>query len=174
MEEVMKDATHGDTLPIRLTDPRWSADDGWVKMSRETDGVEIHWVRNLRTGEVHDFKFKGLLERRLKLLCIGDRGTSLSEATRTATGLPENAGFAVVVGDEYSVHAMAVDGSILRVLCLSAGGRPSWFPLEVFAVEDARLPPDWLFTVIDVSLPHAHRRVGVSRRKQSRAHPRPD
>jgi RHS repeat-associated protein len=28
------------------------------KMSQEIDGVEIHYVRNLRTGEVDDYKFK--------------------------------------------------------------------------------------------------------------------
>jgi filamentous hemagglutinin len=41
-----------------MTDPRWSADDGWVKMGQTVNGVEIHYVFNPRTGVADDFKFK--------------------------------------------------------------------------------------------------------------------
>ena len=43
---------------VRMTDPRWHGDKGWVKMSQEIDDVEIHYVRNTHTGEVDDFKVK--------------------------------------------------------------------------------------------------------------------
>lgn len=43
---------------VRMTDPRWHSDKGWVKMSQEIDDVEIHYVRNTYTGEVDDFKVK--------------------------------------------------------------------------------------------------------------------
>ena len=44
--------------PIIMTDPRWSASDGWVKMSNNVNGIEIHFVYNKITGAFDDFKFK--------------------------------------------------------------------------------------------------------------------
>lgn len=41
-----------------MNDPRWPAEDGWVKMEQTVDGVEIHYVYNTRTGVADDFKFK--------------------------------------------------------------------------------------------------------------------
>ncbi|MFC6933770.1 hypothetical protein ACFQHO_27745 [Actinomadura yumaensis] len=43
---------------ITMTDARWPAKEGWVKMRQNVNGVEVHYVRNTRTGEVDDFKFK--------------------------------------------------------------------------------------------------------------------
>lgn len=54
----MSNPAAGRQLPIKMTDPRWPASDGWVKMSQNVNGVEIHYVLNTRTGEVDDFKFK--------------------------------------------------------------------------------------------------------------------
>ncbi len=34
------------------------AEDGWVKRTQNTNGVEIHYVENTKTGEFIDFKFK--------------------------------------------------------------------------------------------------------------------
>ena len=36
----------------------WLADDGWVKMSQNVNGVEIHYIKNTITNEFVDFKFK--------------------------------------------------------------------------------------------------------------------
>ncbi|UTR15005.1 hypothetical protein MM221_21160 [Salipaludibacillus sp. LMS25] len=58
MEEVMSNPTTGNVLPIRMTDSRWPSSEGWVKMSKNVNGIEIHYVRNARTGQVDDFKFK--------------------------------------------------------------------------------------------------------------------
>ena len=41
-----------------MNDSRWMASDGWVKMSNNVDGIEIHFVYNVNTGEFDDFKFK--------------------------------------------------------------------------------------------------------------------
>lgn len=41
-----------------LTDQRWLAREGWVKMQQVEGGVTIHYVWNKRTGAVDDFKFK--------------------------------------------------------------------------------------------------------------------
>jgi filamentous hemagglutinin len=40
-----------------MTDARWPAEDGWVKMSQNINGTEIHYVRNTVTGAVDDFQF---------------------------------------------------------------------------------------------------------------------
>ena len=44
--------------PVIMNDPRWPASDGWVKMSNNVNGVEIHFVHNKVTGAYDDFKFK--------------------------------------------------------------------------------------------------------------------
>ena len=41
-----------------MTDGRWLAEDGWVKMAQNVGGVEIHYNLNTFTGAVDDFKFK--------------------------------------------------------------------------------------------------------------------
>ena len=45
-------------LPTEMTDPRWPGSDGWVKMSQNIRAIEIHYVSNIYTGAVDDFKFK--------------------------------------------------------------------------------------------------------------------
>jgi hypothetical protein len=61
MAKVRADPSVGTDLSkkgLTMTDPRWPASQGWVKMARNVDGVEVHWVRNTITGAVDDFKFK--------------------------------------------------------------------------------------------------------------------
>lgn len=59
LEEAINRPEAGRVLPIPMTDRRWPSSEGWVKMSQNIGGVEIHYVRNTRTGEIDDFKFKG-------------------------------------------------------------------------------------------------------------------
>ncbi|MBV4476866.1 two-partner secretion domain-containing protein [Pseudomonas botevensis] len=58
MKQVMSNPAVGLELPLPLRDPRWPAADGWVKMSQNVNGVEVHYVRNAVSGFVDDFKFK--------------------------------------------------------------------------------------------------------------------
>ena len=58
MDQVMSNPAVGLQVPIPMTDPRWPKSDGWVKMTQNINGVEIHYVRNTKTGQVDDFKFK--------------------------------------------------------------------------------------------------------------------
>ena len=44
--------------PVTMSDSRWLASEGWVKMSNNVKGVEIHFVYNKITGVFDDFKFK--------------------------------------------------------------------------------------------------------------------
>ncbi|GED66266.1 hypothetical protein MKX57_15310 [Lysinibacillus sp. FSL M8-0216] len=44
---------------IKMSDKgRWEAKDGWIKMSNNVNGNEIHFVYNTVTGKFDDFKFK--------------------------------------------------------------------------------------------------------------------
>jgi hypothetical protein len=59
MTEVRSSPERGKVLgDVTMTDPRWHVDDGWVKVQQTHGDVNIHFVRNERTGEVDDFKFK--------------------------------------------------------------------------------------------------------------------
>jgi hypothetical protein len=49
---------YGNRLPLTMKDPRWPAEDGWVKMEQTVKGVEVHYTYNTRTGASDDFKFK--------------------------------------------------------------------------------------------------------------------
>ncbi|MCX7570491.1 hypothetical protein OS242_11010 [Tumebacillus sp. DT12] len=60
MKEVLSDPLKGATelTKVRMTDKRWLAQDGWVKMSKNVNGTEIHFVHNKTTGQFDDFKYK--------------------------------------------------------------------------------------------------------------------
>lgn len=57
MKQAISDPAAGTRVPITMSDPRWPASDGWMKMRQNINGVEIHYVRNTITGAVDDFKF---------------------------------------------------------------------------------------------------------------------
>src|SRR5262249_13652297 len=60
VEEAAANPTAGRQLPITMTDARWPASQGWVKMEQVIDSgggqTRIHYVYNTITGEVDDFK----------------------------------------------------------------------------------------------------------------------
>ncbi|MBQ9690703.1 MAG: hypothetical protein IJV62_01125 [Eggerthellaceae bacterium] len=64
IHQVESNPLNGATrLPITLRDPRWPAEDGWIKMQSivyHSDGSKtiIHFVYNEKTGVFDDFKFK--------------------------------------------------------------------------------------------------------------------
>ncbi len=58
IEEVISAPQNGIVLRIAMTDRRWPASEGWVKMARNVNGVEIHYIYNTKTGQYADFKFK--------------------------------------------------------------------------------------------------------------------
>lgn len=47
---------------VRMTDPRWPHEEGWVKMAKKIENnkekIEIHYVFNEKTNQFDDFKFK--------------------------------------------------------------------------------------------------------------------
>ena len=64
MQQVMSNPLEGATkLPFEMSDPRWPASEGWVKMQvviKNADKTQttIHYVYNEITGAFDDFKFK--------------------------------------------------------------------------------------------------------------------
>ena len=60
MEQAKSNPSAGTEIPLKggMKDPNYPGSDGWVKMSQNVNGTEIHYVRNINTGEVADFKFK--------------------------------------------------------------------------------------------------------------------
>ncbi|HEY3924094.1 MAG TPA: RHS repeat-associated core domain-containing protein [Acidothermaceae bacterium] len=57
MEQAMSEPEAGTRLPLEMTDPRWPAEDGWVKMGQNIEGVQIHYVQG-PDGTTDDWKFK--------------------------------------------------------------------------------------------------------------------
>jgi len=58
MEQAMSNPAAGRRINVPMTDPRWPATEGWVKMAQNINGTEIHYNRNMRTGQIDDFKIK--------------------------------------------------------------------------------------------------------------------
>ncbi|MDR2512607.1 MAG: hypothetical protein LBD01_02265 [Puniceicoccales bacterium] len=67
VEQATKASQAGSQLPIKMTDPRWPASDGWVKMQQVINSggregpINVHYVRNTITGAVDDFNGSSLL-----------------------------------------------------------------------------------------------------------------
>ncbi len=60
MSQARSNPTAGNVIrSVIMTDSRWPATQGWVKMSQNINGVEIRYVRNTIAGAVDDFKFIG-------------------------------------------------------------------------------------------------------------------
>ncbi|WP_350307571.1 hypothetical protein [Photorhabdus viridis] len=58
LEQAISNPNSRRLLPVPMTDKRWPASDGWVKMSQNINEIEVHYVRNTKTGAIDDFKFK--------------------------------------------------------------------------------------------------------------------
>ena len=58
VEEAMSNPKAGRVLEGKNTDPRWPADEGWVKKAQNVNDVEIHYQYNSKTGQIDDFKIK--------------------------------------------------------------------------------------------------------------------
>ncbi|WP_051297223.1 DUF637 domain-containing protein [Arsenophonus nasoniae] len=58
LEEAISKSGAGKVLDFTLGDTRWPSSEGWVKMAQKINDIEIHYVRNTKTGAIDDFKFK--------------------------------------------------------------------------------------------------------------------
>lgn len=59
MEQVKSNPLLGaKKLPVTMTDSRWHYSEGWIKMTNNVNGIEVHFVYNTRYHLFDDFKFK--------------------------------------------------------------------------------------------------------------------
>ena len=57
MEEAMGNPGGKHAKGVKMSDPRYPAKDGWIKMEQEVNGSKVHYIKNTKTGAVSDFKF---------------------------------------------------------------------------------------------------------------------
>ena len=59
MKQAKSDPSAGTKITnITMNDARWPANQGWVKMRQNINGVEVHYNLNTKTGATADWKFK--------------------------------------------------------------------------------------------------------------------
>jgi RHS repeat-associated protein len=58
MAKAQANPDAGEEVPVTMTDPRWPASSGWIKMEQIVDNVNIHYVYNPKTHATADWKFK--------------------------------------------------------------------------------------------------------------------
>jgi hypothetical protein len=60
IEQAMSNPAAGAKLPLKMTDPRWPASEGWVKMQQVIqpggEPINVHYLLNEATGAIDDFK----------------------------------------------------------------------------------------------------------------------
>lgn len=60
IEQAMGSAAQGTHLPLMMTDPRWPASEGWVKMQQIIkpggEPINVHYLYNIGNGAIDDFK----------------------------------------------------------------------------------------------------------------------
>lgn len=83
----------------------------------------------------------------MKIICTSNTGAGLS-AAHFLIGYTKDSRFSLVMGHEYTVHAMSIWRSALMVLLLDANNLPNWYPIEIFEVLDGHLPKNWFFRKI--------------------------
>ena len=58
MEEVMASPGGVELTNVMMSDARWPASQGWVKMEQIVNGINIQYLKNTILGVFDDFKFK--------------------------------------------------------------------------------------------------------------------
>ena len=58
MGKIIYDYRGAKQLPIPMTYKRWPSELGWIKMAKNLNGIEIHYVYNKNTQQFDVFKFK--------------------------------------------------------------------------------------------------------------------
>lgn len=144
MTEV-RAAPGGRVLPVTMPDARRPASAGWVKVSQRVNGVEIHYVRNMVTGAVDDFKFVGGCW--MIVNCKFSRSSPLADHQRGRFANFDQE-YAVTAGRDYVVAGVGVWETVLQVLIQDDDRLPSWCPAGLFDLAPP-IPAGWLCAVFD-------------------------
>ncbi len=70
-----------------MSDPRWLAEEGWVKMQHNVKGIVIHYVYNPLSGAVDDFKFKAVKRARYACKMHRERRACLPAVSEGQKGI---------------------------------------------------------------------------------------
>jgi hypothetical protein len=83
----------------------------------------------------------------LKVVAVGTSGADLPETVRGLTGNFATSRFDVELGTRYAVYSICMwSGGTLHYLLDPFGdSRPSWYPADLFNIEDASMPTVWRF-----------------------------
>lgn len=85
----------------------------------------------------------------MRVICVGNRGSDLSESALSRSGNFKSTKFQLTVDGAYAVYAMAISRGSLMLLVLNDGVRPIWAHVELFDFTDAKLPSGWSFVKRD-------------------------
>lgn len=83
----------------------------------------------------------------MRVKCVSNTGETLDEGM-LRLGYTRSTHFPLDVGSLYTVYAMALWRGRLVCLVVEEGGRPGWNPVEIFSVEDSRVPASWHFRIL--------------------------
>jgi hypothetical protein len=81
----------------------------------------------------------------MRAKCLFNDGKSLSEKYLNLEGYTSKSSFNVAIGGEYLVFAMSLWHGVILILLADESHLPNWFPLELFSIDDRRLPANWSF-----------------------------
>jgi hypothetical protein len=80
----------------------------------------------------------------MRITCKSNKGDGLPEKY-FREGYTRESEFHLVIGKNYTVFGMALWRSVLVLLLLDEDHLPNWYPIDLFSVEDPRLPESWFF-----------------------------
>ncbi len=81
----------------------------------------------------------------MKVACIVNSGAQLGESYFLLGSAQSLA--TLTIGREYTVVAMELLESRIKLLVSDDYDQPMWYPVELFEIKDFRLPPEWCFAV---------------------------
>jgi hypothetical protein len=88
----------------------------------------------------------------MRVICTANAGKALRQKQlpkkyfEAFHGQADDVIFHLTIGKEYSVFAMALWNSVLIFLLLDETGKPNWYSIELFSIDDGRLPANWFFS----------------------------
>lgn len=82
----------------------------------------------------------------MKVKCIANTGAGFSEYTRNHMGCSTETRLPLRVDERYIVYGQMICRGMLQYLIKGTDENlPSWYPAEIFEVENALLPLEWYF-----------------------------
>jgi hypothetical protein len=98
----------------------------------------------------------------MKVTCFANTGQVLTPRSLPLGNTPETV-FPVRIGKEYQVFALSVYKGAFLVLLSDEDNLPNWFPIDLFACSDPRLPSHWFCRVFPDSYDGLQILIGYER-----------